>query len=190
MTIVENQKMNDLMRQQAPLVFAMWHGNELAMIAFAKHYKVATLTSQSKDGELMDFVLRKMGFQTSRGSSTRGGVSALKGLVRISKTGYVPMFPVDGPKGPIYVPKPGVFELSRLTQAHILPGGVAASSSYVFKKSWNKAFLPLPFSKVVLAWTDPISPVTKDMDPRSEELSLRLKKALDASGQRAQENLA
>src|SRR2546430_3297046 len=101
MTILEPPKMKELMKNKQPLVFAMWHGNELAMIAFVKYYKVGTMTSQSKDGELMDFVLRKLGFKTSRGSSTRGAVSALKGLVRISKSGYIPMFPVDGPKGPI-----------------------------------------------------------------------------------------
>lgn len=181
--------MEKLLLEKSNMVFSMWHGNELALIAFSDRYKLVTMTSTSKDGEIMDFILKKLGFKTSRGSTTRGGVSALKGLLRIAKEGYTPMIPVDGPKGPIYEPKPGVFELSKLLNAPILPTGVAASSSLVFKKSWNKAFLPLPFSKVVLVWGEPMAPVQEGQDPRSIELATQLKTALDACGQSAKKYL-
>lgn len=184
-TVVEPPEMQAMLREKKPLIFAMWHGNELAMISFSYRYPVATLTSQSKDGELMDMVLRRLGFKTSRGSSTRGAVSALKGIIRIAREGYIPVLPVDGPKGPIYEPKPGVFEVSKILNAHIVPGGIAHSGAIHFKKSWNKAFFPLPFSKVTLYWGKPLPPIGKGQDPRDPALAKTLKASLDACGQQA-----
>ena len=172
-----------------PIVFAFWHGHELAMIGFSKHYKFATMTSVSSDGQLMEKVLNWMGAKTSKGSSSRNAVQGLKGLLRLAKSGYIPVVPVDGPRGPIYEPKPGVFEISRLLGAKIYPGGVAASSSYLFEKSWNKTFLPLPFSKVHISWGEPFSPITKDLDPRDPELAKRLRAAINAAGQVALKEL-
>ncbi len=184
---IESSEMKALMRDNKPIIFAMWHGNELAMISYSTIYKCAAMTSQSKDGDLMDFVLRMLGFKTSRGSSTRGGISALKGIIRNSRAGYIPVFPVDGPKGPIYQPKPGVFEMSKIMNAHIIPSGIAHSGAIHFKKSWNKTFLPLPFSRVVLYWGAPIPPVNKNQDPRDPQLAKILKESLDACGQRARQ---
>ena len=60
-----------------PVIFAHWHGDELALVKFVKRYRVATLISTSKDGEIMQTVIRLLGALTSRGSSTRGGVGWL-----------------------------------------------------------------------------------------------------------------
>src|SRR5690606_18737721 len=109
-----------------------WHGDELAVLHLVKRYRLATMTSTSKDGAIIDYVIRKLGGDTSRGSSTRGAVTALKGLVRLGRSGRVLSLAVDGPKGPIYEPKPGVFELSKLCGAAIVPVGVAVTKAHVF----------------------------------------------------------
>lgn len=190
MRVIEPPQLKEqLKKEPGKIIFSMWHGNELAAIAFSKYYKLATMTSTSEDGQIMDFVLRRLGFQTSRGSSTRGAVSALKGLVRLARKGHITVFPVDGPKGPLYEPKPGVFELSRLTQGYIYPCGIACSSAIRFEKSWNKTFLPRPFSKVVMYWGEPMEPIQKSMDPRNPQLSSKLKAALDAAGRDAAKRL-
>jgi lysophospholipid acyltransferase (LPLAT)-like uncharacterized protein len=115
-------------------------------------------------------------------------VSALKGLVRLAKTGCCPVVTVDGPKGPFHKAKAGVFELSRLSGLPIIPVGVAASHKKVFEKSWNKAYLPLPFSRVTLVWGDALSLET-DFDPRSSDNAFALEKELDAMGRIASETL-
>lgn len=173
-----------------PIILAFWHGHELAMLSYASEYKFATMTSISSDGQLMAKVLRWMGAKTSDGSSSRKAVQGLKGLIRLAKLGYIPVVPVDGPRGPIYEPKPGVFELSRLLGAKIYPGAVAVDSYHLFHKSWNKTFLPYPFARVHLHWGEPFSPITKDMDPRDPELALRLKDAINAAGQSALKKIA
>ncbi len=138
----------------------------------------------------MDSVLRLMGVQTSRGSSTRGGVSALKGILRIYKNGHNVSIAVDGPKGPYHKPKPGIFEVSKLTGTPIVTAAAACSHAFVFKRSWNKAYLPLPFSRIVLVFAEPLAAVSRTQDPRSAELALSLEQALLAAGQEAKRRIS
>lgn len=114
------------------------------------------MTSTSKDGQLIDFVIQKFGGKTSKGSSTRGAVGALKGLIRLMKSGSNSSMAVDGPKGPIYKVKPGVFELAKLTQATLVPVGIASEPHFIFNKSWNKARLPKPFARIVVVFSKPL----------------------------------
>lgn len=157
-----------------PLVFAHWHGQELCILPLIRPYRIATMTSTSKDGALIDFAIRRLGGATSRGSSTRGGIGALKGLVRLMSQGYRASMAVDGPKGPLHKVKPGVFELSRLAHARIVPVGAACSWQHVFMRSWNRAQLPLPFSKVRVVFLEPWSPLTREQSPRDEGLAKSL----------------
>lgn len=183
-SIVESDSLKKQKTTNKPWVIAHWHGDELALICFCRFYKVATITSTSKDGELMNNVLNLLGVKTSRGSSTRGGVGALKGIIRIARTGYCPVVAVDGPKGPFHKAKPGVFEISRMLDLPIISVGVSCSRKYTFEKSWNKTYLPLPFSKLVLVWGEALY-LNKEEDPRSPKLAEKLENELDALGRKA-----
>lgn len=173
-TIVESEGMKSALRNGEPIVLAHWHGDELCVLHLVTHYKIGTMTSTSKDGELIDFVIRKLGGATSRGSSTRGGVGALKGLVRLVGQGYRGSVAVDGPKGPIHQVKPGIFELSRLAHAKIFPVGAACDRAFVFEKSWNKAKLAKPFARVSIYFGEPLPVITRDESPKSPELAQQL----------------
>lgn len=177
--IHESEEMQQLMQNKQSFVIAHWHGDELGILHLLKPYHVACIISTSKDGELMNKAVELLGAETVRGSSTRGGSSALKGMLRLKSRGRRPSVAVDGPKGPIYEVKPGVFQISRLTKLPIIPISFAASKQHIFAKSWNKSRLPLPFSKVVIYWGKPIPAVTKQSDPRSPELALLLKQKID-----------
>ncbi|MCC7404304.1 MAG: DUF374 domain-containing protein [Bdellovibrionales bacterium] len=146
------------------------------------------MTSTSPDGQLIDYVIRRLGGATSKGSSTRGAVQALKGLVRLGRLGHPISMAVDGPRGPIYQVKSGVFELSRLLDAPIFPVGVATTRRLLFKKSWNQTYLPKPFARVVIVFAEPLLPVSRDQDPRSDDLAKRLANAI-AGAQRQAANL-
>ncbi len=170
----EPAELRDLLARREPVIFAHWHGDELAIAHLVTKYRIATMTSRSSDGALIDFVIHKLGGATSRGSTTRGGVGALKGLITLMRKGFNASMAVDGPKGPIYKIKPGVFELSRLAKAHIVPTAADCSSGIVFKNSWNKALLPKPFSRVIVAFGQPHRIISKKDDVRSPELSSAL----------------
>jgi lysophospholipid acyltransferase (LPLAT)-like uncharacterized protein len=168
--------------EKRSLIFAHWHGHELAILHMVKPYRLATMTSTSKDGQLIDYVVRKLGGATSKGSSTRGGSKALRGLVRLMKEGRSASMAVDGPKGPVHVVKPGVFSLSLLTQSPIYPVGVAVDRFHCFEKSWNKAILPKPFSTVSIFVGEGSTVREKPTAPQAEELARQLAHQLnDAS---------
>lgn len=176
--IIEHPEMQVARRNGEPIVFAFWHGDELAMLSLNRYYKVATMVSSSRDGEIMNTAARLLGMTTTRGSSTRGGVRALLGLVKLAKSGMIPILAVDGPRGPIYKVKPGILLLSRASGGKIFPAGVAASRKIIFKKSWNKAYLPLPFSKIVFVWGEPLPVVDDESRPDlAERLEALLSRA-------------
>jgi lysophospholipid acyltransferase (LPLAT)-like uncharacterized protein len=182
---ISNPLVDQIIANNEPTIFAHWHRDELAVMRMVTDFKIATMTSTSRDGKLIDYVIRKFGGATSKGSSTRGGSTALLGLTRLVEEGYRASIAVDGPKGPIYQAKPGIFELSRLSKGWIIPAGVGSSSHFVFKKSWNKARLPLPFSKVVVIFGAPTR--FEGDDPRSPALSFELGKSLNHYCQLAEE---
>lgn len=175
---------------KTPVVLAHWHGDELALISIVKRYRIATIASQSKDGELMAKVLGWLGAKTSRGSSSRGAVQGLKGLIRLIKDGANCSFAVDGPKGPIYKVKPGVFEISRMISGPVYAAGVAVDRAIHFPRSWNKTFLPKPFAKVIIYWVGPMNPVARDADPRNPDLALELEVLLNQARDQARKFIA
>ena len=169
--IFEPATMQKSLQQKESLILSHFHGDEIALISLVPKYKIATMTSTSKDGEIMNTVLMLLGAKTSRGSSTRGGVSALKGLLSLMKKGHNCSFAVDGPKGPLHKVKPGVFETSRLTKSKIFACGVATDRAWHFPKSWNRTYFPKPFARVAFYWLDPEITVNKDTDPRDANLA-------------------
>ena len=173
-TLHEPESLKTALKNKEPLIFAHWHGHELAIVQLVVRYKLATMTSLSKDGQLIDYVILRLGGATSKGSSSKGAVGALKGLIRLVKSGHPASMAVDGPRGPIYQVKPGVFELSRLAKARIFSVGVACENPWVFEKSWNKAVLPKPFSRVSVYFTEPIPALTASDDTKSPELASSL----------------
>jgi lysophospholipid acyltransferase (LPLAT)-like uncharacterized protein len=183
------EKMQNCVREGERLVFAHWHGHEMCIVPLIPAYHIATMTSTSKDGQLMDYVIRRFGGTTSRGSSTRGGASALKGLVRLMQQGYRASLAVDGPKGPLHQVKPGVFELSRLAEARVIGLGVACGRAFVFRKSWNQALLPKPFTRVVVAFCEPWPVLLRGDNAKNPQLGLNLAGEISKACQRASDHL-
>ncbi len=178
-TLVEPADLQQNLKAKHPVVLAHWHGDEIVLISLTRRYRIGTITSTSKDGEMMNTVIRLLGGKTSRGSSTRGSIAALKGLIRlVLQEGRNCSFAVDGPKGPIYKVKPGVFELSRLAQAPIYVSGVACNRAWKFEKSWNKTYLPKPFAKIYIGWSQTFSEINRTQNPRDPAIALYLENCL------------
>lgn len=168
------------LKAHRPIILAHWHGDELALIQLVVRYRIATLTSNSSDGALMDGVLRRLGAATARGSSSKGGASGLRALVQYCrKGGHNVSFAVDGPRGPIYKAKPGVFEFSRLMDAPIYAMSVGISKPWISRHSWNRTALPGFFSRVHVRVVECLPPVKRDVDPRDEHLAKKLEVALN-----------
>jgi lysophospholipid acyltransferase (LPLAT)-like uncharacterized protein len=166
-----------LKTRRVPILFALWHGRMFLSIQAHRGEGIATMASQSRDGELIARWLEKNGYVVVRGSTTRGGSQALREMVRLVRSGRHAALTVDGPKGPPRVVQPGVLQLARLTGAWILPI-TSSCSKPRFLASWDRYLLPYPFSKAVVAYGEPF-PIPQDM---SDEAALsRIASALDAA---------
>lgn len=137
------------------IIVAFWH-QRLLMMPFLPHQgKVGMLISQHRDGEFIAQAVKHFHIDSIRGSTTRGGLAALRGMIRFYNCGANLAITPDGPQGPKHIVQPGVVELARQTGAPILPVTYGASRKKVFA-SWDNFILPLPFSQVVYIWGEPI----------------------------------
>ena len=109
------------------VIYCFWHDRLLMMPFIALGQKVNILISQHTDGEYISRVLSWFGFQSIRGSSTRGGSLALRKMVKDMRSGWHAAITPDGPKGPRHKVKDGAILLASLSGAPLVP--VAFSSS-------------------------------------------------------------
>lgn len=189
-TIEESSELQRARTENTPRVYAHWHGDELGILYLLKPYKSCAMISTSSDGAIMDRLVRLLGARTSRGSSTRGGVSALRGILRLAKEGWSPSVAVDGPKGPYHKVKPGVFEIAKLTEAEIFPLAVACSTAWIFQKAWNKTYLPRPFARISVVFGSPLPRSTRLDDAHDIALASRLEIAISDAERHARQLLA
>lgn len=149
------------------MIVAFWH-QRLLMLPFVPHRgRVAMMISQHRDGEFIARAVKLFGVDSIRGSTTRGSLSAFRGMVRFFRTGANLAITPDGPQGPKHVVQIGVIELARQTGAPILPLTYGASRKKVFG-SWDNFILPLPFCRVVYIWGEPLW-VPRDTDKNGLE---------------------
>lgn len=160
-------------------LYAHWHGDELALIGPFSNQSMAVLVSKSRDGEMLNRLLGWWGYVVVRGSSSRGGVEGLKGLVdEVRMRGRIASLAVDGPRGPRGVVKAGILKLAQVTGRPIVPGVAVCRRAFVFEKSWNKAFVPWPFSRVRVQYGAPLFVPPTLSDTAFESMRLGLEKEL------------
>jgi lysophospholipid acyltransferase (LPLAT)-like uncharacterized protein len=138
-----------------PVLLAFWHGRMLYFVHLYHRAHFTVLVSRSRDGEFIGQVLARFGVHATRGSSSRGGTRALLELARRVREGYHAAFTPDGPRGPCYQVQPGIVAVAKKTGAPILPVTYNARWKRVFR-SWDRFILPLPFSRVVVVYGEPI----------------------------------
>jgi lysophospholipid acyltransferase (LPLAT)-like uncharacterized protein len=159
------------------VIIAFWH-QRLLMMPFLPHRgKVGMLISRHRDGEWIARAVKFFGIDSVRGSTTRGGLSALRGMVRFFSQGGNLAITPDGPQGPRHVVQIGAIELARQTGAPILPVTYAASRKKVFS-SWDGFIFPYPFSKVIYLWGEPIQVPRETGKNGLEEKRLLLEESL------------
>jgi len=161
---------------KTPVVLALWHNRMLfAAAAFSRRIcrRFSVLISRSRDGEYMASFIHQFGLNVVRGSSSRGGVQALLGLVDEIRRGQNVIVAVDGPRGPKYTVHPGVTLLSEQCDVPFAPLTVN-SKSYWQLKSWDNTQIPKPFTKVIVEISKPKKLTAEGRDAQCEEVKERL----------------
>jgi lysophospholipid acyltransferase (LPLAT)-like uncharacterized protein len=150
---IENDKeWMDYRRNGGVVLLCTWHQQFFSAILPFKNYKTfnpSIMISQSRDGEIVAKIALRSGWNPVRGSSSKGGMAALKKMITHLKEKKLAAHIVDGPNGPLGIIKPGVIRLAHTTDAVIVPFSVSAEKAWYFN-SWDKFLLPKPFSKVFL----------------------------------------
>jgi len=169
---------------------ATWHGGLVPVAHRFRDSGIAVAISRSRDGDLAAAVLEGLGYpDPPRGSSSRGGVVALRALLNRQTAGDTVGIVTDGPRGPARVSKPGIIGLARLARAPIVPIGVAARPALRIG-SWDRLMLPLPFAAVAFHFGAPVV-VPRDSDPEAvDQARQALDRALAESTKRASDSLA
>ena len=164
-----------------PLIYGVWHARILMVpwlnARLRQHEaarRVTVLASRSRDGQLMADFAQRFGLAVVRGSSSRGGLEALRELVRALRGGDdVAMVP-DGPRGPACRLQGGIVALAAATGAPIVPLGVAASPARRLG-SWDRFIVPMPFARCGVAFGGLVE--VKRHDDR-EDARARVERAL------------
>lgn len=144
-----------------PYIWVFWHNQLLLVPVIWNRFLNAAdrplgkaLTSLSGDGELVALFLAQFGVDSVRGSSARGGAAALRELAGWLKRGHDIGLTPDGSRGPCYEIKPGLVLLAQLSGRPILPLSFDFSRSWRLK-SWDRFFIPVPFSRVTFIVGEP-----------------------------------
>jgi len=157
--------LNTLLEKKARILLVLWHGRMFTPIYILRGKGVCPMVSLHADGEMIAQTMKKLGYHSIRGSSTRGGKEAFHEMVSKIRQGSVGAIIPDGPTGPRQQFKPGTLYISQQADAYLLPMTFSANRNIVFKKSWDKFMLPLPFSKNIVLYGKPIK-VPQDSSPR------------------------
>lgn len=144
------------LESEGPAIIAFWHGDDFCLLPNQPWLHANILVSQSRDGSMLSRAIKALGHQACRGSSSKGGAEGLIALKKGLEAGVNAAFAADGPRGPREVAKPGPVYLAAKTGCPIYPLGAAAERAYIFAKSWNKTRLPLPGSKLAIAYGPPL----------------------------------
>ncbi|HDY87929.1 MAG TPA: DUF374 domain-containing protein [bacterium] len=137
------------------VIYAVWHGRMFFPLLYLRDMGVIPLVSEHRDGEIISATLDSAGYETVRGSTTRGGAKALAKLVRFAKQGSPIAITPDGPGGPKWHFQPGAIYVAAKSGIPIVPLAGSAKRAFYFKKSWDSFQLPLPFTKCVYIVGEP-----------------------------------
>ena len=67
-----NREYEDQVCKKRPFACACFHGTMLFPVYYCRRYPGVVMVSRSWDGELIDRSIRRMGYDTTRGSSSKG----------------------------------------------------------------------------------------------------------------------
>jgi len=164
-------------REGKPFILAFWHRHLLVMPYAYRGRRISVLVSQSRDGELIARTVARLGIDSSRGSSSRGGMAGMRTLLRKAADGWDIAFTPDGPRGPLREVQPGVILAAAATGLPIQPVAIAASRAKLLR-SWDRFLVPLPFSKVHFVYGEPL---VVERRGNLEAAAAELKRRLDAA---------
>lgn len=135
---------------RGPAIFIFWHEYIPFLFYLRGHCNIAMLLSRHQDAEWISQAARYMGFETIRGSTNRGGVAALRTMLRRSREMNLAITP-DGPRGPRRRLAPGSVYLSSRLGIPLVAIGLGYDRPWRVRRAWDQFAVPRPYSRARLA---------------------------------------
>lgn len=173
-----------------PVIYAFWH-EQLALMPWVQLRPPSVVPiSRSRDGEWTARLFSQLpiGVESVRGSSSRGGAVALRGLVRAARRGRDLAITPDGPRGPARRVQQGAVMLARLTERPLLPVAFATRPEFRLG-SWDRMILPVPFGKGTFVYGDLLWVERQADGDEAEAAAAELARRLDGLSDRARRSL-
>jgi lysophospholipid acyltransferase (LPLAT)-like uncharacterized protein len=149
-------------------ILAFWHGRLLMMpMAWQGLAPMHMLISQHTDGRLIAGAVRYFNIDSVTGSTTDGGSAAVRAMVRWLRSGDCVGITPDAPEGPAMRANRGLVAVARLAGAPVVPLVYATRRRRILG-SWDQFHLPLPFSRGIFIWGEPIT-AAADLDEAGME---------------------
>ncbi|MDG1872385.1 MAG: DUF374 domain-containing protein [Mariniblastus sp.] len=127
-------------------ICVFWHENIISVLPRYGHTPLTVLCSQHRDGEFVNQTALRLGLNIVRGSSSRGGSSAIRKMKANSKFSSIAITP-DGPRGPRREMALGPIYLSSLLAMPLVPVGVGVSNPFRLN-TWDKFAIPSHRSRI------------------------------------------
>jgi lysophospholipid acyltransferase (LPLAT)-like uncharacterized protein len=162
------------------VLLCTWHQQFFAAIRHFQTYRghrPVMMISKSKDGEIVAGVATRSGWEPVRGSSSRGGLKAMREVIEKLRQTRLAGHIVDGPQGPAGVVKNGLIRIAHATDAVIVPFYVFADRAWYFN-SWDRFMLPKPFSRVRLRFDEMIRITATEDEAEFEAQRVQVEKIM------------
>jgi len=148
---ITEQEQALLSHREQPIILATWH-NRLFIVGevqrrYRRGQRLVALISASKDGAWLAAFFKLLKIDCVRGSSSWRGMQAVREMLAARQTGADMGITPDGPRGPMYDLKPGMLLLARLSHAPMVLYSARFQNAWRLR-SWDKFYLPRPFSTV------------------------------------------
>lgn len=171
-----------------PVIYCFWHA-QLAMMPWVQLRPPSVVPiSRSRDGEMTARLFARLDVEAVRGSSSRAGSAAARGLLRAAARGQDMAITPDGPRGPARRIQPGAVWLGRATGRPLLPVAFAARPALRLP-TWDRMLFPVPLCKGIFVYGEHLW-VERDLDGEAlAAVEARLTAGLDEVSERAAELL-
>jgi hypothetical protein len=128
---------------QGQRIYIFWHEYILFPIHLRGHCNLAMLLSRHRDAEILSHAAYHLGFEFVRGSTNRGGVTALRELLRRSRSMNLTITP-DGPRGPRRQLAPGSIFLASRLGLPLVAMGYGYDRPWRVRRAWDRFAIPRP----------------------------------------------
>ena len=167
---------------------SLWHGRMMLGLSHHGKRQWVVLVSPSGDGDISQSVLEGFRYRVIRGSTSRGGTTALREMLKELERGSVLIITPDGPRGPRHTMNPGLAWMARATGRPIVPLGFAVDRAWRLK-SWDHFTIPKFGARIAMVYGEPVR-VPRGATPEElEQASLTVQARLIAAETRAAELL-